>query len=930
MTTTNNYHTVVGDPIEELKSTKLWNRLLSLNPARAEQACEFVKLINPVLNSIATHFPLYTRHDCHHGYEVIERMCNVVRPSLLQDSDEGFSDDEIFCLIIAAYAHDVGMAIFEDGPEKNKLLDELGLPYDIEPNNDNLCSFLRTYHAERGLQFLRNSNAGKQVPEYLRGLIGLIMKGHNLTPKALMAELPEEAPIGRKPSDPRALSIILCCADAIEFSDTRVVDVAYNEAKLRDDKTAKRSLIEMRKHRSIGCGLVVTKEGLIIAAGDFSDAQVLHATHTTLDQMEAWFKDYIIFNNRLKRPVLSLTNHAIIREAFTMDGFKYFPIAIKIDEYQIKELLTSPRLWGNEPGVPVRELVQNAVEACRYRKHISPSGSYYQPLVEIIVDYDQREITVVDNGCGMDEIDITEYFLQIGKSKSRDAKFNADIRNAGFDSIARFGVGLWSVFSIADIATVSTRIFSYDGQSSGIIFNVSLHPVMRYLEIKTASNVPVGTNINLKIKQDIDLSRLVEDISRYILVGAVPIVIKDCNSNTIHEYATSLKTAEFEDIFGYRSEHAKSIGIDWFHNEIDDEDIEFRIGIAYSNINGEYRCLIPDGSSLFNLVPQGRGFIQTTSVCGFNTRIDLGSIPFAISRVGLLKVNVKTPKNLIYSFNRLGLDENERYYEIRDKINEYIAYSLRMFYEKINVTGNAKKINMLISDSRSNGGEAGDSRIPCLYEIYEKYYSKMVPISILFWERDRFGNVNISTKTIFIDEFWRIDKPVPYVCIWPSPHTEAQVVLFVNAIAMGSSEQNGYILLASHEASAIIDVANSVTVKTTNIDYKDWSHVKNQYIEIFPLAGYGRDEKFLMKLSSKWSGDVSSLDFDRTGVNKPWMAFGRYRVFVDLNHDLIKKLLDLYARGHIWETGNLLSLMIAEDESCLLEIERLTGICPKY
>ncbi|MFZ5644662.1 MAG: HD domain-containing protein [Bacillota bacterium] len=925
-----NYHTQVGNPVEELKSTQIWNRLTELNPVRANEACEFVRLIDPILNSISSYFPLYTRHDCHHGYEVIERMYDVIKPNLLLDSEDSFTDDELFCLIISAYAHDVGMTLYENNYDKEKILNELGLPNDVDNHSEKLCNYLRDNHADRGLQFLRNSDVSKYVPEHLRGLIGGIMKGHNMTPKALMSELPKEAAIGRKSSDPRALSVILCCADAIEFSDTRVLDIAFNEAKSREDDSAQRSLIEMRKHRSVGCGLAVSKEGLIIAAGDFDDAQVLHATHSTLDQMESWIKDYIIFNNRLKRPVLRLTNHSIIRDAFTMDGFKYFPIAIKIDEYQIKELLTSQRLWGNEPGVPIRELVQNAVEACRYRSHITPMISDYNPKVEIIVDYDNREISVVDNGCGMDENDITDFFLQIGKSKSRDPKFKADLKNTGYESIARFGVGFWSVFSIADIAIVSTHAFNYQGISEGITFNVSIYPVMRYLEIKKDSTVPVGTRIKLRIKKDIDISRLLEDITRYIIVGAVPIFIKDSNANTIHTFDTILGVAKPEDIFGYRSNYAEFIGIDWFNHEIDDNDIELRIGIAYSKINDEYRCLLPDGNSMFNLSPSGEGFRETTSVCGFRTGMNFGSIPFATGRVGALNINIKTPKGLVYSFNRLSLDENDRYIELQDRIIKYISHSLDLLYQKLNIKNSAEKISLLISDSRSNGGEAGDSRIPGLYHLYEKYYKKMVPISLLFWVKNSHGNVTISEKTIFIDEFWEIDKPVEYVCIWPSARSNSKIIAFLNSIINKYTEGNGYILLASHEASAIIDVAKSARVKTTNIIYQDWHQNINQYIEINPRKGYEIDKKFIMKLSSKWSGDVSMLDFARVKANKPWMSFGRYRMFVDIEHDLIKKLIDLYDKGRVWEAANILSLMSVDNESNTKEIERLSGISANY
>ena len=154
--------------------------------------------------------------------------------------------------------------------------------------------------------------------------------------------------------------------------------------------------------------------------------------------------------------------------------------------------------------------------------------------------------------------------------------------------------------------------------------------------------------------------------------------------------------------------------------------------------------------------------------------------------------------------------------------------------------------------------------------------------------------------------------------------------MFIGAILIDSLEESGYVLLASQEASAIIDVAKSAKVKTTKTNYQDWQYARNQYIEILPQVGYDADDKFIMNLSSKWSGDVSSLDFDRISTNKPWMSFGRYRMFVDVKHEIIKKLLDLYDKGYIWESGNLLSLMMSEDESSIQEIEKQTGICARY
>jgi hypothetical protein len=102
----------------------------------------------------------------------------------------------------------------------------------------------------------------------------------------------------------------------------------------------------MKKHRSIGCGIAISNEGIIYATGDFDSAEILHGTYKTLDQIEMWLKDYIHYDKKQKRPMLKLFNPIIIRDSFTLKNFKYFPTAIKMDEFQIREILTSKNMWG--------------------------------------------------------------------------------------------------------------------------------------------------------------------------------------------------------------------------------------------------------------------------------------------------------------------------------------------------------------------------------------------------------------------------------------------------------------------------------------------------------------------------------------------------------------------------------------------------------
>lgn len=793
-----------------------------------------------------------------------------------------------------------------------------------------------------GKAFLKESEAGRYVPEYLRGLVGEIMRAHNLTPKSIKTELPDVAAIGRNNSNPQALSLILCCADALEFSDTRVIDSAYREAERRKDDAAIKSLLEMRKHNSIRCGLAVNPQGFIFVTGDFEDADVLHTTHITLDQIEGWLKEYILFNQQLKRQVLRIVN-PIISRTFTTSGFEYFPVALKIDEYQIRNLLSSKKVWGNEDGKSIIELVQNSVDACRYKMHISPPAVSYEPRVKIIVDFNERTITVKDNGIGMDCHDITNFFLQLGSSKTRDSVFISD-KNQGFHSIARFGVGFWSVFSFAEIASVRTKLSDYYSNVGGVAFNVTVEPVMRFLELKQDNSIQGGTEIKLKIGKHVDLSKIIENITSNIIVSLIPITIKNSNGDDIYQFNKKLPEIILQDLFGYRSINAEKEGVKWFSDSYNTDNIEYQIGIAYSIINNEPRCLTPNGDAFFKLRPSKSGFSSTISVCGFRTNMKFGSLPFptdfmpfAIDRVGIVKVNIKNPEGINYSFDRQELEDTTKLIEIRNEIMKCMSQSLGKFYDFLQVNNNPVKIGNIISDSRKGGGDAGDQIIPNLYRVYEKFYNGLVALPIYYFKK-KDKELLIEQKNIFIQDFWKIDTPMMYICIWPDSiclthikkTVETKVIQFIKQFITNSGSDSGCILFASKESASVINVASGIAVKSFDFSYEDWNGKSNQYIEIIPSKGFSYSDKILFNLRSKWSGHIIKANFDKSKQNKPWMSFGRYMMFVDIEHELIKKIKSLYDTGQMIKVANLLDLMSSRDESCLDEIRNITGVEVSY
>jgi hypothetical protein len=115
------------------------------------------------------------------------------------------------------------------------------------------------------------------------------------------------------------------------------------------------------------------------------------------------------------------------------------------------------------PGVPIRELVQNSIDACAARREIE--GVHYQPDISIstMLDSSERQWLVVqDNGLGMDEYVLSEFFLTLGNSYHDSSEFGRLLARGpeggrGFTPISRFGIGIVSIFMIADVLEVETR-----------------------------------------------------------------------------------------------------------------------------------------------------------------------------------------------------------------------------------------------------------------------------------------------------------------------------------------------------------------------------------------------------------------------------------------------------------------------------------------
>jgi hypothetical protein len=179
-------------------------------------------------------------------------------------------------------------------------------------------------------------------------------------------------------------------------------------------------------------------------------------------------------------------------------------------------LLVEP-LYGKEPGVGVRELMQNAVDAvreldawCKSRDK-SPSDLDLPDLngdADVLIDFiegddDRWRVRVQDRGIGMTADTLQNYFLRAGASFRRSSDWAEEFLDEdGKPKViraGRFGIGVFAVFLLGDTFHLSTRHVTAD-KSSG--YSMTASADSQLIEITRTEDLPVGTAIEVELSTE--------------------------------------------------------------------------------------------------------------------------------------------------------------------------------------------------------------------------------------------------------------------------------------------------------------------------------------------------------------------------------------------------------------------------------------------
>ncbi|MEU3205708.1 hypothetical protein ABZ702_17875 [Streptomyces cyaneofuscatus] len=204
----------------------------------------------------------------------------------------------------------------------------------------------------------------------------------------------------------------------------------------------------------------------------------------------------------------------------------------RLDEDRVRDLLTGERLYGDH-SLAIRELYQNALDACRYltaRRQATAQQRHetngYRGLIGFRqgVDEDGRPyLECEDNGIGMGEAELTGVFSQagarfVGQSTFRDeatawGRLDPPVR---LHPNSRFGIGVLSYFMLAEEVRVTTR---RDGAQQTLTAFITGPGNFFRIRPATDPRRTPGTVVRLYLRDDGAMPSCVDVLNRLLAIA---------------------------------------------------------------------------------------------------------------------------------------------------------------------------------------------------------------------------------------------------------------------------------------------------------------------------------------------------------------------------------------------------------------------------
>ncbi len=174
----------------------------------------------------------------------------------------------------------------------------------------------------------------------------------------------------------------------------------------------------------------------------------------------------------------------------------------------------------------LRELVSNAVDASQKIKILSANGEYKGDVgdlkVDVILNKEEKTLTIRDRGIGMTEDEIDKYINQIAFSGAEEFVQQYKGTEGAEQIIGHFGLGFYSAFMVAE--RVQIRTLSRHESSKAVQWESNGSPEYTITEIDKEER---GTDIILYIAEDalefLEKARISDILNKYCKFLPIPV-----------------------------------------------------------------------------------------------------------------------------------------------------------------------------------------------------------------------------------------------------------------------------------------------------------------------------------------------------------------------------------------------------------------------
>jgi len=221
------------------------------------------------------------------------------------------------------------------------------------------------------------------------------------------------------------------------------------------------------------------------------------------------FLDYQNLPRLAARKVKGIVSPQVLSRDFVRTkGWKPVDSRLRVtDASHVAKMLGGKQLYGDDPKVALRELLQNAMDAVRARRKLeSRDENWGEILVSVENRGEDSFLVIKDNGIGMSAHVLSTVLVDFGRSLWMSDDLLRE--HPGLSSLhakhsGKFGIGFFSVFMLGAEVSITSRKYDFSSDANTLEFSDGLegNPLLRELTSGERKDL-LDYNTVVKVKLD--------------------------------------------------------------------------------------------------------------------------------------------------------------------------------------------------------------------------------------------------------------------------------------------------------------------------------------------------------------------------------------------------------------------------------------------